>query len=199
MPDKLEGLLRDIHTLEAAVEEELHRVQKKVSYNIHQGRISFPQEILKLHRSLRKGILRYLYESNFLFVLSAPVIYAMIIPAAVLDLFCRVYQAICFPIYCIPKVNRADYIRLDRHKLAYLNGIERLNCDFCAYFNGSLAYAREIASRTEQYWCPIRHALGIKGAHSRYARFVEYGNAETYHAKLEQLRKQLQEEKSISP
>lgn len=197
MSDKLQRLLKEIHSLEKAVEEELHRAQKKVTFNVREGRIFFPKELLKLHRSLRKGIIKYLYESNFLFILSAPVIYAMIVPALVLDCFCRVYQAICFPIYRIPKVNREDYIRLDRHKLAYLNGIEKLNCDFCAYFNGSISFAREIASRTEQYWCPIRHALAIKGVHSRYNRFIEYGDADSFRAKLEQLRRELQEEKDL--
>jgi len=197
MSDKLQHLLKEIHSLEKAVEEELHRAQKKVTFNVREGRIFFPKELLKLHRSLRKGIIKYLYESNFLFILSAPVIYAMIVPALVLDCFCRVYQAICFPIYRIPKVNREDYIRLDRHKLAYLNGIEKLNCDFCAYFNGSISFAREIASRTEQYWCPIRHALAIKGVHSRYNRFIEYGDADSFRAKLEQLRRELQEEKDL--
>jgi hypothetical protein len=46
-------------------------------------------------------------------------------------------------------------ISFDRRKLAYLNAIEKLNCD---YANGILTYAREIASRTEQFWCPIKHA-----------------------------------------
>jgi hypothetical protein len=197
MPDRLQILLKEIHGLEKAVEDEIHRLHEKVSFNVQGGKISFSQEVIRLHRAVKKGVVRYLFESDFLFILSAPVVYAMIIPAIFLDFFCSFYQFVCFPIYGIRKVSRKDYIRLDRHKLAYLNGIEKINCDFCAYFNGTLAFAREIASRTEQYWCPIRHALAIKGPHSRYSRFLEFGDADSYHAKLNQLRKELQEERDL--
>lgn len=196
MSDRLQILLSEIQVLEAAVEEELHRAQKKAAFQIRAGKIFFAKDILKFHRSFRQGVIRYLLNSNFLFVLTSPVIYSMVIPALAVDVFCVVYQAICFPVYQIPKVRRRDYIRFDRHKLAYLNGVEKLNCDFCAYFNGSIAFAREIASRTEQYWCPVRHAMAIKGAHKRYDKFAEFGDAEVYRAKLNQLRKELQSEKS---
>ncbi len=194
MSDKLQILLKEIHGLEKAVEDEIHRLHEKVSFNVRGGKVSFSKEVIKLHRTLKKGLVTYLFESNLLFILSAPVIYAMIFPAICLDFFCSFYQFVCFPIYGIRKVSRKDYIRLDRHKLAYLNGIEKLNCDFCAYFNGSIAFAREIASRTEQYWCPIRHALAVKSPHSRYSRFLEFGEADSYHAKLNQLRKEIREE-----
>jgi len=39
------------------------------------------------------------------------------------------------------------------------------------YENGLAGYFREIAARTEQYWCPIKHARRIKAAHGRYPRF----------------------------
>ena len=192
MSNKLQALLNEIHTLEREVADELHRFEANVSFQVNRGKISFSNDILKFHRTFRKGLVKYLIESNFLFILSSPVIYSLIVPAVILDCFCCVYQAVCFPIYRIPKVDRKDYIRLDRHKLAYLNGIERLNCDFCAYFNGSLAFAREIGSRTEQYWCPIRHAFAIKGVHSRYNRFFIYGDAESYRLRLNNLRKEMQ-------
>lgn len=198
MSNRLQALLREIRTLEKDVQDELHRVQEKVTFTIKEGRVSFPKDIIKFHRSLRKNIIRYLYESNFLFILSAPVIYSLVVPAVILDAFCRFYQMVCFPIYRIPKVERGDYIRMDRHKLAYLNGIEKVNCEYCAYFNGILAFAREIASRTEQYWCPIRHALAVKGSHARYLQFIEYGEAKSYRAQLNRLRLELQNEKKLS-
>jgi hypothetical protein len=57
-------------------------------------------------------------------------------------------------VYRIPRVRRAEYLVVDRHHLQYLNGIERMNCLYCGYGNGVLAYAVEVAARTEQYWCP---------------------------------------------
>jgi N-glycosylase/DNA lyase len=72
-----------------------------------------------------------------------------------------------------------------------LNAIEKLNCVYCGYANGVLAYAREIAGRTEQYWCPLRHALRVRGPHAQYRDFVEYGDAAGYRARLEELRARL--------
>ena len=104
----------------------------------------------------------------------------MILPFVLLDLFVTVYQAICFPVYRIPKVRRGDYLIFDRSHLAYLNGLEKLNCAYCSYANGLIAYVREIAGRTEQHWCPIKHARRVIGAHPRYAAFEDYGDAYGY-------------------
>lgn len=49
--------------------------------------------------------------------------------------------------------------------LSYLNAIEKLNCVYCGYGNGVIAYGREIIARTEQFWCPIKHASKAAGEH----------------------------------
>ena len=54
--------------------------------------------------------------------------------------------------------------------------------------------AAEIGSRTEQYWCPIKHALKISDPHRRYYDFLEFSDAEGYRARLEEFRKRLREE-----
>ena len=118
-------------------------------------------------------------------------IYSLIIPLALMDIWASAYQAVCFRAYRLPRVRRSDYLAFDREALAYLNWIERLNCWFCAYANGVAAYVREIASRTEQYWCPIKHALKITSPHHRYQAFVEYGDAEGYRARHGRLREAL--------
>ena len=59
------------------------------------------------------------------------------------------------------QVKRSEYVIIDRNHLSYLNLIEAFNCVYCGYANGVIAYVREIASRTEQHWCPIKHALRI--------------------------------------
>ena len=66
---------------------------------------------------------------------------------------------------------------MDRRKLAYLNSIEKFNCVYCEYVNGLIAYVQEIAGRTEQYWCPIKHAMRVKSMHSRYRHFLDYGRS----------------------
>lgn len=112
----------------------------------------------------------------------------MIVPLTVLDLFVTTYQAVCFPICRVEKVRRGDYIVLDRRQLEYLNFIEKSHCTYCGYASGLVAYVFEIVARTEQYFCPIKHARRILGTHSRYRRFLDYGEAEDYGARLEAFR-----------
>ena len=104
------------------------------------------------------------------------------------------YQATCFPIYGIPRVRRSNYIVIDHQHLAYLNIFEKFHCIYCSYANGLLSYAREITARTEQFFCPIKHARKVLDSHSRYANFLDYGEAADFHAKLEELRTALAEE-----
>jgi len=126
-------------------------------------------------------LLRFLRDSPVLFIVTAPLIYAQIIPTLVADAFVTLYQWICFPVYGIPLVKRSEYVVMDRKYLAYLNLIEKINCIYCEYANGVIAYVREVASRTEQYWCPIKHVRKIKEPPQRYYEFLEYGDAEKFH------------------
>jgi hypothetical protein len=90
-------------------------------------------------------------------------------------------------------VRRADFIIFDRTHLHYLNFIEKFHCFYCEYANGLIAYTQEIIARTEQYFCPIKHARKVLGSHKRYAYFLDYGEAENYAAKLEAFRTSLAE------
>ena len=112
-------------------------------------------------------------------------------PFFVVDAWVSIYQWVCFPIYGIARVRRGRYFVIDRHKLAYLNGIEKLNCAYCSYANGVISYVREVAARTEQYWCPIQHSRTIPTPHARYHHFVTYGAAAEYRHQLPRLRREL--------
>lgn len=125
------------------------------------------------------------------YYITAPVIYALIVPFVLLDLAVSFYQTLCFPAYGIPRVRRRDYIRVDRYRLDYLTGMQRVNCVYCGYVNGLIAYTQEIAARTEAFWCPIKHATPPKSEHSTYARFLEYGDGTDYRARLEAARYRL--------
>jgi hypothetical protein len=103
---------------------------------------------LRRHRELTSSDV---LNARPLVILTAPIIYSLIIPFVLLDVFVTIYQAACFPAYGIPKVRRADYFAFDRRHLAYPNAIDRLNCEYCTYTNGLMAYVREVVSRTEQY------------------------------------------------
>ena len=140
------------------------------------------------HRHVRPGFWRYVFSGDLPTVLTTPVVYSLILPFAALDLWISLYQATCFRAWGIRRVRRRDFFAIDRHRLAYLNALEKLNCLYCSYANGLIAYVREVASRTEQYWCPIRHARRVRGTHDRYESFSAYGDARDYRERLAALR-----------
>lgn len=190
MNKHIDELLVRIDALQSELEEEYRKTREEWA----QKRDELAEEFLRQQRRYKVGLFRFLIRSRLLVVLSAPVIYAGWLPFMLMDLFVSIYQAICFPIYRIPKVRRADYIVFDREDLPYLNLIEKFNCFYCSYGNGVAAFTREVAARTEQYWCPIKHARRIKAAHDRYPQFFDYGDAEAYRQGLNRLRRHYREE-----
>jgi hypothetical protein len=191
MQSHIEELLEHIARLEREIEEELGRLRARSSYRIEAGRVRFEREAHRAHERLQQHIPSYIRESSLSNLLTAPIVYSLVVPIAVLDVWITVYQSICFRVYGISLVRRSAYIVIDRQHLAYLNVIEKLNCMYCGYANGVFAYVREVAGRTEQYWCPIRHATRVRAPHAHYHRFAEYGDAEAYHRKLVALRQEL--------
>ena len=132
---------------------------------------------------------KYLKNARWQVVASSPFIYLCLIPFLLLDLFMSIYQSVCFPIYDIPKVHRNEFMIFDRARLPYLNALERLNCVYCSYANGVIAYTAEIAGRTEQHWCPIRHSETPPILHSRYRNFLPYGDSQAYRNRVEDVRR----------
>ena len=191
MNDEIDRLFTQIRDLEDDIQRRLDTHREQFKYRLSHGKAVFEAEIRSVHRRLRTSVPRYLKEAPLRHIAVAPVIYGMVIPFALLDISLTIYQWICFSAWGIARVTRRNYVVVDRHRLAYLNVIEKLNCVYCGYGNGVIAYAREIAARTEQFWCPIRHATQIRGAHARYKDFVDYGDAEGYRARLEELRAKL--------
>ena len=188
MNDWMRLLLEQIIALEEELRAELQAQQSRWFYRIVGRRVEFEQAIRETHRRLKVGIFRWLATVRPQNYLTAPIIYGMIVPVVFFDLCLMIYQLTCFPIYRIARVRRSDYIVFDQRHLAYLNWIEKLDCLYCSYGNGLIAYAREITARTEQYFCPIKHARKILGAHSRYKDFLSYGDADNLHDKVEEFR-----------
>lgn len=185
---QIENLIERIRGLEEEVQTEFDRKRDDFSFVIDEKRLRFSEEVAELQRRSSVGVFRYILAAQPLKWITAPIIYAGFVPMLLLDLFLLVFQAVCFPVYHIPKAKRSDYLVLDRVDLPYLNAVEKLNCFYCGYANGLASYFREIAARTEQCWCPIKHARRIKTAHDRYPTFFEYGDAESYRVGLERLR-----------
>ncbi len=191
MNPKISELLARIQHMELEIELEMKRRRAELQADFEETRVRFEREVLEQQRRFKTGVIAYLLTANLWSVLTAPVIYALLLPLVLLDLSITVYQHICFRAYGLPRVKRSDYFVYDRAHLAYLNLIEKINCAYCSYGNGVMAYGREVVARTEQYWCPIKHARKIMAAHPYYTGFVDFGDAQSYKDQLENLRADL--------
>ncbi len=132
----------------------------------------------KLLRQQKVGVLRKMIQNGIVtdikYLISAPIIYSVIVPTLLLHLILEIYHQTCFRLYGIPLVSPHDYFVFDRRHLPYLNTFEKINCFYCSYFNAFIAYAMEVGARTERYWCPIKHARLTKAQHDHYEHFVDY-------------------------
>ena len=185
----VQDIVEEIKRLEKELRDQIQTKEEEFLYTIKGKKVLFDAETREFHKTLATKIHTYLLDSQFLNILTAPVIWSCIVPAVFMDLVVTVYQFICFRVYKIPPVQRADYIVVDRQSLAYLNLIEKINCVYCGYFNGLIAYVQEIAARTEQYWCPIKHARRLATMHTRYGKFIDYGDHQKFKEQLESIRR----------
>ena len=175
MSSRISEILEEIDKLKAELREEL---DKEIENKEFHKKWSF-KELIDYFKTIPLGT-----------ILTAPIIYAMIIPAVILDIFLWVYQNINLRVYKIPLVKRSDYIVYDRHHLEYLHPIDKLGCVYCSYFNGLIAMTAEVASRTELYFCPIKHKKRLAYEHKYYKYFLPYGY-EKYYENIEKLRNNL--------
>jgi hypothetical protein len=193
-----DDLSQRIRSLEKELRAALDENERAFRYRWEHGKVKFEEGVLSQHRKLKYWLPSYILHSRFLALLTAPVIYVGFIPFGLLDLFLGIYQGICFPVYGIPKVSRAEYLIFDRAGLKYLNLLERFNCFYCSYANGLLAYATEVAARTEQHWCPIKHARRLRSPHSRYPHFIDYGDAQQYRRQIDTTRSDFVDVRSLT-
>ncbi|MCK4589649.1 MAG: hypothetical protein KAT77_04340 [Nanoarchaeota archaeon] len=121
------------------------------------------------------------YSRSFRHLISIPFILGTILPLVILDIFFEIYHHICFLLYGIKLVKRSNYIRIDRHKLKYLNWFEKIGCAYCGYGNGLLHYMVVIGKETEKYWCGIKHKKYPGFVEPKYhKRFLKYGDKIQY-------------------
>ncbi len=192
MAGKQETIRKTIEALEQQVDVMLSEAQKKFHYTLEQDKAIFENVVIERHKVIKQALHRTLLDARIRNLIAAPFIYAVLLPFILLDGFVSLYQAICFRLWNIPRVKRKEYIIIDRHRLPYLNAIQKLNCVYCGYANGLIGYVAEVSSRTEQYWCPIKHALRVKQPHLHYYDFIDYGDYENLLARIRELRKQME-------
>ena len=188
MNDRISHILAQMAVLDAELRTAVHAQENRMFFQIDGKRVQFERSVKAAHRKLKKNFFRWLVTDRPQNLISGPLIYGMAIPLLMLDVCVSFYQWACFPIYGIVKVKRSDYLVFDRRHLSYLNFIEKFHCTYCEYGNGLMGYMREILARTEAYFCPIKHAHKILGTHAHYNRFLDYGDAADYEAKLEAFR-----------
>lgn len=196
MNNRVRQIVEQIAALEEELDAAINEREQRLRYQFEGKRVVFEQAVHDAHRRVKLGIFRWFLTVRPQNYLTMPVIYGAAIPLLLFDLAITLYQWICFPVYRIARVRRADYIVYDHQHLAYLNAIEKAHCLYCSYAVGLLAYGSEIIARTEQYFCPIKHARKVRAAHGRYERFLEYGEADDFHGKLEAFRTELAREKT---
>lgn len=110
-----------------------------------------------------------------------PLIFLGVVPIMILDLWVEIYHRLCFPFYSISYVKRNTYIRIDRHKLKYLNPMQKLNCLYCGYANGVVKYWTKIFAETELYWCGIQHRKDENfNAPEHHAGFIPYNDEQAF-------------------
>lgn len=194
MKAEIRELADRIRALEAELDTRLAERRRAFGYRMRKGRLVISRKVRARQAALKIGLRRYLVDSGALEILTSPFIYIVVVPIAALDAVASLYQAVCFRVYGLRQVPRREYVVFDRHRLPYLNAIQKLNCLYCSYANGILAYVAEIASRTEQYWCPIKHAERVAGTHLRYGDFLAYGDVGDYPNSLEDQRARLKAE-----
>lgn len=114
MPTQLEVLLNKMKELENELVDELQKQQEEFAYEITKRRVYFEENVIIRHKKYAKQLFSYIVDAKINNILSTPFIWAFIVPVALMDLTISLYQAICFPIYGIPKVRRQDYIVFDR-------------------------------------------------------------------------------------
>ncbi len=188
LENKIDEITKKIKILEDELIEEFKQKEQEFFYTIENEKIKFEERIIKEGKSKVISSIKYLSSFPVIVIVTIPFIWAMMIPALLADISVTIYQYICFPIYKIPKVKRKDYVIMDRYNLFYLDKVEKINCWYCEYFNGVIAYVREVGARTEQFWCPIKHSKALKDKHSRYDNFFDYGDYKKYREELEKRR-----------
>jgi hypothetical protein len=87
MTAQLDELMQKLRSVEAEIETEVTKRREELRFHFENRRIVFEEEVLQLQRAIRIRVSRYLIDANPLIILCAPVIYSLIVPIALVDLW----------------------------------------------------------------------------------------------------------------
>ena len=91
-------LAASMRTLERELEAAIAKRRIELNYKVQDGAVQFEHEVIERHRLLKAKLLKYVFGARPAMILTAPAIYALIIPFALLDLFVAVYQGVFFSV-----------------------------------------------------------------------------------------------------
>ena len=103
MNPKISELLDRIQKMEQEIELEMKRKRAELQADFEETRVRFEHEVLEQQRRFKTGVIAYLLTANFMSVLTAPVIYALFFPLALLAVSLTMYQHICFRASGLPE------------------------------------------------------------------------------------------------
>jgi hypothetical protein len=151
------------------------------------------------HANHQLGFWALIKRSRPINLITGPVIYSVIFPLLLLDAFVSLYQALCFPIYKIPKIRRSDFIVFDRQTLKYLDWVSKFHCTYCAYAVGLIAFVQVVIGATEAYFCPIKHHHEKTHLKARRYPFIAFHQKEDFdfNARLNGLRDAMMRQRNL--
>lgn len=177
---RIAKILETIEKLKKDLRKEYLGLQEKYDFFVQKRKIVFSLGAKNKQRAQKMNVWIYALTPDIKHLISMPFIYWMIFPAIILDIFLYFYQWAALLFYWIPRAERKDYFIYDRRFLVYLNIIQKFNCLYCSYVNWLFAFAVEVGSRTEQYWCPIKHAVNSDSEHKYFKYYSDYWDPEWF-------------------
>lgn len=92
----MQDLAHEIVRLQAELDREIEGRRRALGVEITERIIGFERGVVETHRELRLSGARFIAQSDLMSWLTAPVIYSLIVPLVIVDLWVSLYQAICF-------------------------------------------------------------------------------------------------------
>lgn len=86
MTDKLSSLLEEIQQLEHELLAEIKKKQAEFSYEVRDKKAHFTAAVVEQHRNLAKTVANDVRDSSLFNVLTAPIIWVVLVPVALLHL-----------------------------------------------------------------------------------------------------------------
>ncbi|MFA5831409.1 MAG: hypothetical protein WC878_06265 [Candidatus Paceibacterota bacterium] len=136
------------------LEREIEKRNVGLRIGLEEGREKFDRELFRLHQTLKIGTWSYIKKIGFWVIATSPIIYSGIIFILLLDVCMTLCQYACFWAFNIPVLPRTGYFVFERMYLSFLNAIQKVNCGYCSYGNGLMAYDSAILARMEYLWNP---------------------------------------------